>query len=53
MENNELLKLAEDIRDGKASQEDKIKFLKMINLELEEVSKILESTKQNKNDGKI
>lgn len=47
MENNDLLKLAESIRDRKASKEDKLKFLKMLNLELDEVSEILIKAKEN------
>lgn len=50
MENNDLIKLAESIRDGKASEADKLKFLQMINLELGEVSEILNKAKQNKNE---
>lgn len=47
MENTDLLKLAESIRDGKASKEDKLKFLQMLNLELTEVSEILTNAKKN------
>ena len=44
--------LAENIRDGKASDDDKRNFLQMLNLELEEISKVLKGVNKRKHDEK-
>ncbi len=41
MNKEEFISLAEKIRDGKASEEEKLEFIKVCRIELSEVSKIL------------
>lgn len=42
-----LLKLAENIRDGKATKEEKLKFFQTLDVELGGISDILNNAKKN------
>ena len=48
MTKEELMKLAEAVRDGKATEQEKLQFLKTLNSELSEVSEAIKAVKKEK-----
>ncbi len=44
----ELLKLAQDIHDGRATEQEKLQFFKALNFELGEISEILKKAPRKK-----